>query len=300
MPTKRKTTVRFITLGCPKNLVDTEVMGGLVSEEFSVVPEGEASDVGIVNTCGFIEASKKESLDAILNLAREKKEGRLKLLIVAGCLSQRYATELPKLLPEVDAFVGTGDFSRVPEVIREKLAGVKKRNFILDPTQELHTASSPRLAGTPAYSRYIKISEGCSHACSFCTIPLMRGGLKSRPQDDVLDEIRRGASEGTKEFNLIAQDLNEYGRDLADRGSLYGLLGKLAAVEGDFWVRLLYMYPLQFPDRLIRLMKDHPHVVPYVDIPLQHIDDRILKSMNRGSSSAYIYRLIEKLKKEIP
>lgn len=296
-----KISVRLITLGCPKNLVDSEVMGGLLAEkDFTLLPEGAASDVGIVNTCGFIEASKKESIDAILALANEKKEGKLKLLIVAGCLSQRYATELPKLLPEVDAFIGTGDFSHLPAVIREKLNGVKRRNFILDPTQELPTAHSPRIAGTPAYSRYIKLSEGCSHACSFCTIPLMRGGLKSRAENDILEDIRRGVGEGTKEFNLIAQDLNEYGRDLSDRGSLYALLEKLAAIEGDFWVRLLYMYPLQFPDRLIRLMKGHPHVVPYVDIPLQHIDDKMLKSMNRGSSSDYIHRLIGKLKEEIP
>lgn len=301
MPTAKKISVRLITLGCPKNLVDSEVMGGLLAEkDFFLLPEGSESDVGIVNTCGFIEASKKESIDAILALANEKKEGKLKLLIVAGCLSQRYATELPKLLPEVDAFIGTGDFSHLPSVIREKLNGVKRRNFILDPTQELPTALSPRIAGTPTYSRYIKLSEGCSHACSFCTIPLMRGGLKSRAENDILEGIRRGVGEGTKEFNLIAQDLNEYGRDLAEHGSLYGLLEKLGEVQGDFWVRLLYMYPLQFPDRLIRLMKDHPHVIPYVDIPLQHIHDRILKSMNRGSSSAYIYRLIEKLKKEIP
>ncbi|MBI2339472.1 MAG: 30S ribosomal protein S12 methylthiotransferase RimO [Deltaproteobacteria bacterium] len=312
-----KTTVRFISLGCPKNLVDSEVMAGqFINERFTVVPSDSASDVAVVNTCGFIEAAKQESIDTLLAIAGEKKKGNLKLLVAAGCLTQRYSKELPALLPEVDAFIGTGDFSRLALVIHNKLGGDRKRNFVEYP-KDLPAAVTPRVYATPAYSRYVKIAEGCSHSCSFCIIPKMRGPLNSRPLDDVVEEIRRGCDEGVREFNLISQDLNEYGRDrrpapmgsVAGAGgqagaiegtSLFSLLTKIADLPGDFWVRLLYMYPLQFPDRLIELIRDHPHLCKYVDIPLQHIDDAILKSMRRGSSSRYIYRLINRLKEKIP
>ncbi len=292
-------SVRFISLGCAKNLVDSEIMQGLMKRENFKVVNGP-SDVGVVNTCGFIEASKQESINTILELGEEKKKGNLKLLIVAGCLSQRYAEELPQLMPEVDAFIGTGDFQGLTKVVREKLSGTAERNFIRKPTMELPSMDLPRVHSTPSHYRYLKISEGCSHHCSFCTIPLMRGGLKSRTVEDVLNEMREGVSVGVKEFNLIGQDLNEYGRDLPKRDSLFNLLSQMEKIEGDFWIRLLYMYPLQFPDKLIGLIKNHPHIIPYVDIPLQHINDRILKSMERGSSSRYIHRLLEKLKKEIP
>ncbi|MBI4410955.1 MAG: 30S ribosomal protein S12 methylthiotransferase RimO [Deltaproteobacteria bacterium] len=301
-----KTTVRFISLGCPKNLVDSEVMvGHLMNDEFTVVRPDAPSDVAVVNTCGFIEASKQESINTLLEIAQEKKKGSLKLLVAAGCLAQRYSQDLPGLLPEVDAFIGTGDFSRLGLIIRNRLKGGKKRNYVEYP-KELPTARTTRAYATPSYSRYVKIAEGCSHSCSFCIIPKMRGGLKSRPTDDVVEEIRRGCDEGVKEFNLISQDLNEYGRDRRpvagpiEKTSLFGLLTKIADLRGNFWVRLLYMYPLQFPDRLIDLIRDHPHVVKYVDIPLQHIDDAILKSMRRGSNARYIYRLISKLKENIP
>ena len=296
-----KLSVRFVSLGCSKNLVDSEVMmGSLQEHDFEIVSPDEASDVGVINTCGFIDAAKKESIDTIMELALEKKAGRLKLLVVAGCLSQRYAEELPKLIPEVDAFIGTGDFAKLSEVIQQKLKGSKERNFIRKPTMELPSKELPRVHTTPFYYRYLKVSEGCSHSCSFCTIPLMRGGLQSRGVADILSEMKMGVNEGVKEFNLIAQDLNEYGRDLKDRDSLYNLLKQMGNIDGNFWVRLLYMYPLQFPDKLIKLIKDHPHIIPYVDIPLQHINDAILKSMKRGSSSKYIYRLLEMLQKEIP
>ena len=301
-----KTTVRFVSLGCPKNLVDSEVMlGHLAHGNFEIVSPDRPSDVVVVNTCGFIEAGKLESINTLLELAEEKKDGRLKILVAAGCLAQRYAADLPNLLPEVDAFIGTGDFSRLPLIIRNKLGGERKRNYV-DYPKELPTAVTPRLLTTPSHSRYVKIAEGCSHACSFCIIPAMRGTLRSRTPDDVMEEIRRGVDSGTKEFNLVSQDLNEYGRDRRpvagpiEKTSLFSLLTKIADLPGDFWVRLLYMYPLQFPDKLIRLIRDHPHVVKYVDIPLQHIDDGLLTSMRRGSSSRYIYRLISKLKEEIP
>lgn len=296
----KKISVRFISLGCPKNLVDSEVMlGYLQRDQFTILSPNSQSDVVVVNTCGFIEDAKQESINTLLELAREKKEGRLKLLVAAGCLSQRYAQELPGLLPEVDAFIGTGDFSRLATVIHNKLGGKKTRNYVEYP-HELPVFNTPRYQSTSGYSRYIKIAEGCSHSCSFCIIPKMRGGLKSRPSDDIVKEMRAALNRGTKEFNLISQDLNEYGRDLKSGESLYQLLSKLESLQGNLWIRLLYMYPLQFPDKLIRLIRDHPHLVKYVDIPLQHIDNALLRSMRRGSSSRYIYRLIEKLKSEVP
>lgn len=293
-------SVKFISLGCPKNLVDSEVMVGVLAQNnFEIKKPDEASDIGVVNTCGFIDASKQESIDTILGLAEEKKKGNLKYIVVAGCLSQRYAKELPKLLHEVDAFIGTGDFSRLPEIIRKKAAGDKKRNYVLDPSEQI-SSNMPRALSTPSFSRYVKISEGCSHACSFCIIPTMRGGLKSRTINDIEVEMRQGIDAGVKEFVLVGQDLNEYGRDLSDRQSLFGLLKNFENLSGDFWIRLMYLYPLQFPDRLIQLIKDHPHVIPYVDIPLQHISDKVLKSMKRGSSAKYIHRLVGNLRKFIP
>jgi len=299
-PMAAKPTVRFISLGCPKNLVDSEVMTGhLVEDHFRLVAPDESSDIGVINTCGFIDASKKESINTILELAEEKKAGKLKVLVVAGCLSQRYKEELPKLIPEVDMFIGTADFTRLPQLVRDKISGETQREYILDPS-ELMDAHSPRHINTPKHFRYVKVSEGCSHQCTFCTIPSMRGGLKSRTTSDVLEELRSGLADGVKEFNLIAQDLNEFGRDLPERESLHQLFEEMGKLGNDFWVRPLYMYPLQFPDKLIRLLKNHPNIIPYVDIPLQHIDDKILKLMKRGSSSKYIYRLIEQLRKNIP
>lgn len=295
-----KISIKFVSLGCPKNLVDSEVMAGLLGKDnFVVLPSDQKTDVAIINTCGFIEDSKQESINTILEFASKKEEGELKLLIVSGCLSQRYAKQLPEALPEVDAFMGTGDFFKLPQIIREKLDGDQRSNFIQTPQDQI-SWSTPRVQTTPDYTRYVKISEGCSHSCSFCTIPMMRGGLRSRTVEDIKKEIEIGVENGVKEFNLIAQDLNEYGRDLDPRESLFHLFEELGSILGDFWLRPLYMYPLQFPDRLVRLMADHPHLIPYVDIPLQHIDDDILKSMNRGSSSKYIYRLIENLRKNIP
>lgn len=294
-----KKTVRFISLGCPKNLVDTETYAGILNQkDYAIVPADQPSDIGVINTCGFIGPSKQESIDTICEWIEEKKAGRLDMLIVTGCLAARYPQALTDEFSEVDAFLGTSEYSRLDFIIREKLAQKPKRNFISH-QRENPRWDLPRLS-TQAHSRYIKISEGCSHSCSFCTIPLMRGGLMSRSLDDVVQEVRHASQAGTKEFNFIAQDLNEYGRDLKPRTSLTALFEALAPLPGKIWMRPLYMYPLQFPDRLIKVMKDHPHLIPYVDIPLQHIDDTLLKSMHRGSSSRYIHRLISTLRREIP
>ncbi|MBF0105126.1 MAG: 30S ribosomal protein S12 methylthiotransferase RimO [Deltaproteobacteria bacterium] len=300
MTKNKKITVSFISLGCPKNLVDSETMIGLLqSENFIINPPDVKSDVSIINTCAFVEDAKKESINTILEIAQKKKKGGCRLLVVTGCLSQRYITDLPQLLPEVDLFVGTGEYHRLPLLIREKLDGQKATSFVKIP-RYIQTCKTPRTQTTPFYTRYIKIAEGCSHRCSFCIIPTIRGRLRSRTPADIYKEVLRGVQNGVREFNLIAQDLNEYGRDLKARSSLYKLLDALARIDGDFWIRPLYMYPLQFPDKLVRLIADQPRIAKYVDIPLQHISDTMLKRMNRGSASRYIYRLIDQLKTHVP
>ncbi len=295
-----KISVNFISLGCPKNLVDSEVMMGLLDkDDFIIGKPDERTNVAVINTCSFVEDSKKESIDTILEVAARKKRGDCDMIVVAGCLAQRYVNELPELLPEVDLFVGTGEFGKLPGLIRHKLAGSKQVTYVEKP-EYIPDHLTPRFQTTPGHTRYVKIAEGCSHRCSFCIIPHLRGDLHSRGPEDIFAEISEGVERGVKEFNLVSQDLNEYGRDLAERPSLFKLLESLNAIDGDFWVRLMYMYPLQFPDKLVKLIAEHPHIAKYVDIPLQHISDRVLKKMNRGSSARYIYRLIDNLKKNVP
>lgn len=295
-----KTPVNFVSLGCPKNLVDSEVMLGLLDEnDFAIVAPDKKSQITVINTCGFVEESKQESIDTILEISEKKKAGELDLVVVTGCLSQRYKDELPKLLPEVDLFIGTGEYHKLPGFIRHRLAGKAGKTYVEKP-EFVPDHLSPKIQITPFYTKYVKISEGCSHQCSFCIIPYMRGTLRSRMPDSIFAEIQDGIQNSVKEFNLVGQDLNEYGRDLTERSSLYKLLENLEKLDGNFWLRLMYMYPLQFPDRLVDLIARHPHIVKYVDIPLQHISDRVLKRMNRGSSSRYIYRLIDQLKTKIP
>lgn len=297
---RNKITVNFISLGCPKNLVDSEIMLGLLDKDnFEIIGSEQSSQVTIINTCSFVEDAKQESIDTILEITERKKQGLCEMIVVTGCLPQRYTKNLSRLLPEVDLFVGTGEFSRLPGLIRHKLAG-KKRKTHVSLSAFLPDHLTPRKQITPFYTKFLKISEGCSHRCSFCVIPNIRGDLTSREPQDIRQEIITGVNQGIKEFNLVAQDLNEYGRDLSNRPSLYKLLSSLSEIEGDFWIRLMYMYPLQFPDKLIKLIAEHPHVVKYVDIPLQHISDNILQQMDRGSSSRYIHRLIENLKDAIP
>jgi len=221
------------------------------------------------------------------------------MIVVAGCLAQRYVNELPELLPEVDLFVGTGEYHKLPGLIRHKLAGDKNVAYVEKP-EYIAEHLTPRIQTTPFYTKYVKIAEGCSHRCSFCIIPFLRGDLHSRTPEDIFEEIKDGVANGVKEFNFVSQDLNEYGRDLKERPSLFKLLNNLAELDGDFWLRLMYMYPLQFPDKLVKLIAEHPHIAKYVDIPLQHISDTMLKKMNRGSSSRYIHRLIENLKTNVP
>ncbi|MBI2982399.1 MAG: 30S ribosomal protein S12 methylthiotransferase RimO [Deltaproteobacteria bacterium] len=284
------------SLGCPKNLVDSEIMlGSLVSQGYELTTEKSEAEVIIVNTCGFLQASVKESINTILDLAKEKEGGSCEKLIVTGCLSQRYQGELPKELQEVDLFIGTNDYPKIAELI----ADPPDREYIHKPLY-VHHAETPRLLATRPHTAYVKIAEGCNHTCSFCIIPKLRGRQRSRPVDDIIAEVRNLKGMGVKEFNLIAQDTTDYGSDLHNGTTIEKLFHELKKIPGDHWLRLMYAYPLRFSDELIEIIASSPNFCRYVDIPFQHINDRILKSMHRGSDGCYIRRLVERMRERIP
>ena len=300
MSTSIKEKVSLVSLGCPKNLVDAEVMlGYLAKEKYEVTTDEREADIIIVNTCSFIKEAKQESIDTILDLADRKHDARCRLLIVTGCLPQRYQEELVKELPEVDIFVGTGDYPRIAEIIAEKRGMSEQLRYTGDPNF-LYDEDLPRLQSSPYYTAYLKIAEGCSNCCSYCVIPSLRGAFRSRPLDKLLKEASELVARGVKEINLIAQDITGYGKDLAGGASLEGLIKELTALDGLQWIRLLYAYPDGINDSLIQLIRDEDKVCKYLDIPLQHVSDPILKRMNRRSSEAEIRSLIAKLRGEIP
>lgn len=279
--------MNIITLGCSKNLVDSEnLMGELKVRGMDVMHEStEDADFVIINTCGFIGDAKEESIDTILRYAAAKKAGKYDKLFVTGCLSQRYAAELKNELHEVDGFYGTED---IPAILMD---------MGFDPKKELQ---GERFITTPAHYAYLKISEGCDRKCSFCAIPLIRGKHKSRTPESILDEARYLISKGVKELILIAQDLTWYGIDLFKKQTLGSLLEQMAQLEGAEWIRLHYAYPASFPHDVIDIMRRHDNICNYLDIPLQHISDPILRSMKRSVGSEESHRLIEKIRKEIP
>ena len=297
--------IGFVSLGCPKNQLDSEVMLGLLQEAGYELTRKEAeAEILIVNTCGFIEEAKQESIDTIIELGGYKKSGNCKALIATGCLTQRYRETLLKELPELDAIVGTGDFPRIAALCRTLL----ERNGTSDtpaiqwtgsPTF-LYEPKTPRVRIGPRHSAYVKISEGCHRTCSFCIIPGIRGNLQSRPLDSVVEEVRQLAGEGVVEINLISQDMSSYGMDLGKRGELIRLLERLAGISGIRWIRLLYLYPHRFPEGLIELMASEEKMCHYIDMPLQHIDDTVLRRMNRGGSSREIHALVDRLRDEVP
>jgi ribosomal protein S12 methylthiotransferase len=314
--------VSLISLGCAKNLVDSEIMvGHLHQAGMTVIPEAEKADVVIVNTCSFIDSSKEESIGHILELHEQRgmrKRRRHQKLIVAGCMSQRFAKDLPNALPEVDAFIGLDQVARVAPIIQEIYAREHTDthvpvSYIEGRSTWIPDYNTPRFRLTPKHFAYVKIAEGCNHPCTFCIIPQIRGRHRSRTIESVVAEARQLVREGVKELNLISQDTTYFGMDLweqrpnprsgvdSSRGTaLTTLLRELDAIEGDFWIRLLYTHPAHWSDELIRTIAACPKVARYIDIPLQHISDPMLDRMQRETSSAYIRDLITRIRAGIP
>jgi ribosomal protein S12 methylthiotransferase len=293
-------TVRMISLGCPKNLVDSEVMLGLLKQKGWTPSAKDDADVVIVNTCGFIREAKEESIETILSLAAAKEGGRVRKLVVAGCLPQRYGRELLLELPEVDFFVGTGEFHRIADLLDRSARGKLRQKQWIDSPEFLYDHRTPRIHSSPPGSMYLKVSEGCANFCSYCVIPRIRGRLRSRPISSILKEAEEAASRGVKEINLIAQDITAYGKDRRDGSSLVQLLKGLAKVEGVRWIRLLYAHPAHLTEGLIHLIRDEEKVCKYLDLPIQHVDEGILKAMNRPPLKRKMPDLIDWIRREIP
>jgi len=295
-----KYKVSLVSLGCPKNLVDAEVMlGHLPADRFEIVTDEAQADIIVVNTCSFIQDAKEESVETILEVADHKKTGNCKLLVVSGCLPQRYQDELAKDLPEVDLFVGTGDAPRIVELIAAALKSEIPMQAIGLPDY-LYDHTTPRVQSSPFYSTYVKIADGCGNHCSYCIIPQLRGNLRSRSIASVVAEVERLVEQGVKEVNLIAQDITAYGQDREDGARIEPLLRELVKIDGLRWLRLLYAYPDGISDELIELIASEEKICNYLDVPLQHIDDQVLSMMNRRVDEATIRRLIERLRSRIP
>lgn len=292
--------VSFVSLGCDKNLVDSEHMLGLLNQGgFTLTGEEQKADVIVVNTCCFIEDAKKESIENILEVARYKEEGSCKALIVTGCMAQRYKQEILDEIKEVDAVVGTTSYDKIVEIANEILEqkGLRTQNFDLIDREMLD--EMPRILTTAGYFAYVKISEGCDKRCTYCIIPKLRGKYRSRKMDKIKAEVERLAQDGVSEIILVAQDTTEYGRDLED-ASLAKLLRELSTVEGIEWIRVLYCYPESITDELIEEIKNNPKVCKYLDIPIQHASNHVLKRMARRSSLEQLKERLGKLRTEVP
>jgi ribosomal protein S12 methylthiotransferase len=289
--------VAFISLGCAKNLVNTEQMMALCRKAGHLVTgEPEGADVAVLNTCGFIESAKSEAIDNILELGQLKQAGKLKKLLVAGCLTQRYADDIRTELPEVDGMLGTGSYTDVVTAVEELMAGEKAEHF--GSIQRAYD-DGERLVTTPSYTAYLKIAEGCSNGCAFCIIPKLRGRYRSRSMESLLAEAKTLADAGVKELIVIAQDITRYGMDLQDGSSLSGLLEELCKLPFH-WIRLHYLYPEVITDELIDTIVRHKQILHYLDIPIQHCNDGILKSMRRHSTKAELETLFDKLRQAMP
>jgi len=290
------TKVGFVSLGCPKNLVDSEVMMGILARDgYELTPRADEAEVLVVNTCSFIEAAQKESVDAILEMAEHKKFGAAKKLIVAGCLVERYREQILEQVPEVDAVVGTGEVERILEAVHGDL-----RVLPVQPSTFLYHELTPRIVTTPKHAAYIKIAEGCDHPCTFCIIPELRGKFRSRRFESVVREAQNLGAAGAREITLIGQDTTCYGEDLGLRDGLAQLLAKLAQVEGLLWVRFLYAYPNRVTQKLLDTIAAHPRLAKYIDMPLQHASRNVLARMKRGSSGEAFLHLLDRVRKTIP
>lgn len=290
-----KPKVCLVTLGCAKNLVDSENMLGLLKAKgFDVTPDPEEAQIAVVNTCGFIEAAIEESVGMILEIAALKGSGKLKTLCVTGCLVQRFGYKLKREMPEVDGWLGTGQIHRIAHLLRESRGGPAP--FLINRPAYLADHQTPRVQSSPFYTAYVKIAEGCRHRCTYCTIPGIRGPLRSRLPLSLVAEVAAMAGRGVKEVNLIAQDTTSYGKDLSDGASLEDLLEALIPVKGLEWIRMLYGHPQGISDRLLDLIDTHEAICPYLDIPLQHVHAGILKKMGRYSSGENPWQLVERIR----
>jgi ribosomal protein S12 methylthiotransferase len=322
--------VGFVSLGCPKNLVDSEVMMGLLEgARHEITPDKEEADIIIVNTCGFIDSAKQESIDTILEMAQYKQSGRCKKLIVTGCMVERYRNELSQEIPEINALLGTNEVERILEAcgtgargrvngmrrslpILNSSSAVSSDNFIdiagsvpereldLEPAAYLYNDTTPRKLTTPRFYAYVKISEGCEHPCTFCIIPKLRGDFRSRRAGSILREAQMLAEQGVKELVLIAQDSTWYGEDLGVKNGLANLLRSLARVDGIEWVRFLYSYPSRLSNAVLDVMAEEEKICKYVDIPLQHASTRMLKAMKRPGNREYVEKLVERMRERVP
>ena len=292
--------VSIVSLGCARNLVDSEVMAGVLKEsEYMLVDEPENADIVLVNTCGFIDAAKAESIDTIIEIGRLKEEGRIKKLVVAGCLSQRYPDQLASELSEVDLFIGTGEVPHIATILREHERDSSRRQYVGVP-HYLYNHATPRARATPVSWAYLKVSEGCDHKCAFCIIPQLRGPHRSRSIDSIVKEAGLLAAQGAKEINLIAQDLTAYGRDRRDGANLANLLAQVVSIPDIGWIRLLYAYPNFLDEGLFRVIRENKQICKYIDIPFQHINRGILQRMRRGKSGSEVWETIKRLRDGIP
>lgn len=285
--------VYIMSLGCPKNLVDSEYMLGLLcSDGFYITEEIEEAEIAIINTCGFIQDAVKESLDAVLNAVELKQRGNLKKLIVSGCLPQRYGYKLMREIPEVDIWMGTAQFHRILSMLKKK----DGKGFFISRPSYIQDRNIARLQSTPFYTAYVKISDGCSHRCSYCLIPKLRGPIRSVKPDIILNEVKGLLKNGVKEINLVAQDTTAYGKDLGQSICLEDLVEQLLSIEDLKWIRLLYLQPTGISDRLIRLIEHEERICPYVDMPIQHVNDNILALMGRDYDRRFLWDLINKIR----
>ena len=296
-------TVFFTSLGCSKNLVDSQVMLGYLGlDGYSIAEEPSDAEVIIVNTCSFIEASKKESVDTILEMAdfKNPENGRCKALVISGCMAQRYASQLEESIPEADLIIGTGEYNKITLLLRAMEDGkLEKKSFVEIP-MFIHTEYDPRLNTSPFYTAWLKISEGCNRNCTFCIIPKLRGKLRSRSVESLVNEAKNLASTGVRELNLISQDLSDYGVDLDENNKLSHLLKGLTEVSGIDWVRLFYFYPDELTDEVIEIMATSDKICKYLDMPVQHFSSSVLKRMNRHITGEKIHERIERIRTRIP
>ena len=303
MQDKKLTRVGFVSLGCPKNLVDSEVMlGTLAHHGYTITHNKHDADVLVVNTCGFIDSAKQESIDTILEMAELKNSGSCKKLVVAGCLAERYRSDIQKQIPEIDYVFGPDELGRILEAVR--IDGIDDDPAIQISIDSLYTSREiptiPRMLSTPSYMAYLKISEGCDHVCSFCAIPGFRGKFRSRTVKDLVDESRRLAEQGVRELVLVSQDTMAYGKDIGMEDGITALLRQLAAIDGLRWVRFLYCYPHTITDALIRLVSEEARLCKYFDIPYQHASRPVLDRMLRGGSRDIYERQVERIRKSNP